>query len=188
MSNFFVHWWWLVALIIAAALIAWQLWGHTEEGRLKQHSFKLKLPVLGKLNLMRAASQYASTMTTLLSAGISIQQAVAVTGKVLDNAYVGRQLSDQLPKLEEGKPLSECLKSCPSIPAMLVDMTGVGEETGTMESTLEVIAEYYNSETELRSQKAVSLLEPIIICLLAVVVVLILLAVYLPMFTLYGGI
>ena len=188
MSNFFVHWWWLVALVIVAALIAWQLWGHTEDGRLKQHSFKLKLPVLGKLNLMRAASQYASTMTTLLSAGISIQQAVSVTAKVLDNAYVGRQLSNQLPRLEEGKPLSECLKSCPSIPPMLVDMTGVGEETGTMESTLEVIAEYYNSETELRSQKAVSLLEPIIICLLAVVVVLILLAVYLPMFTLYGGI
>ena len=188
MSNFFVHWWWLVALVIVAALIAWQLWGHTEDGRLKQHSFKLKIPVLGKLNLMRAASQYASTMTTLLSAGISIQQAVSVTAKVLDNAYVGRQLSDQLPRLEEGKPLSECLKSCPSIPPMLVDMTGVGEETGTMESTLEVIAEYYNSETELRSQKAVSLLEPIIICLLAVVVVLILLAVYLPMFTLYGGI
>lgn len=188
MSNFFVHWWWLVALVIVAALIAWQLWGHTEDGRLKQHSFKLKLPVLGKLNLMRAASQYASTMTTLLAAGISIQQAVSVTAKVLDNAYVGRQLSDQLPRLEEGKPLSECLKSCPSIPPMLVDMTGVGEETGTMESTLEVIAEYYNSETELRSQKAVSLLEPIIICLLAVVVVLILLAVYLPMFTLYGGI
>ena len=188
MSNFFVHWWWLVALIIAAALIAWQLWGHTEEGRLKQHGFKLKIPVLGKLNLMRAASQYASTMTTLLSAGINIQQAVSVTARVLDNAYVGRQLSGQLPNLEGGKPLSECLKSCPSIPPMLVDMTGVGEETGTMESTLEVIAEYYNSETELRSQKAVSLLEPIIICLLAVVVVLILLAVYLPMFTLYGGI
>ena len=188
MSNFFVHWWWLVALIIAAALIAWQLWGHTEKGRLKQHGFKLKIPVLGKRNLMRAASQYASTMTTLLSAGINIQQAVSVTARVLDNACVGRQLSGQLPNLEEGKPLSECLKSCPSIPPMLVDMTGVGEETGTMESTLEVIAEYYNSETELRSQKAVSLLEPIIICLLAVVVVLILLAVYLPMFTLYGGI
>ena len=187
MSNFFVHWWWLLALIIVAALIGWQLWGHSEQGRLKQHALKLKLPVLGKLNLMRAASQYASTMTTLLAAGISIQNAVSVTAKVLDNASVGHQLAEQLPRLEEGKPLSECLKSCPSIPPMLVDMTGVGEETGTMESTLEVIAEYYNSETELRSQKAVSLLEPIIICLLALVVLLILLAVYLPMFTLYGS-
>lgn len=70
---------------------------------------------------------------------------------------------------------------------MLVDMTGVGEETGTMEQTLEVVSDYYNSETELRAQKAVNLLEPIIICVLAVIVVLILLAVYLPMFTLYDS-
>ncbi len=188
LSDFFVGWWWLIVAVVAAGLIAWRVWGHSESGRLKQHSFKLKIPVLGKINQMRAASQYASTMTTLLAAGISIQKAVAVTSGVMDNALVGHQLSTQLPKLEEGKPLSECLKSCPTLPSMLVDMTGVGEETGTMESTLEVVATYYNSETELRSQKAVSLLEPIIICVLAVIVVLILLAVYLPMFSLYSSV
>lgn len=187
LSDFFVGWWWLMASIVIAFAFAWRVWGHSESGRLKQNAWKLKLPILGKINLMRAASQYAATMTTLLAAGISIQQAVAVTGNVMDNAYVGHQLSAQLPKLEEGKPLSECLRSCPALPAMLVDMTGVGEETGTMEQTLEVVSDYYNSETELRAQKAVSLLEPIIICVLAVIVVLILLAVYLPMFTLYDS-
>lgn len=187
LSNFFVGWWWLLVAIAAAAVFAWRIWGHSESGRLKQNAWKLKLPILGKINLMRAASQYAATMTTLLAAGISIQQAVAVTGNVMDNAYVGHELSAQLPKLEEGKTLSECLRSCPMLPPMLVDMTGVGEETGTMEQTLEVVADYYNSETELRAQKAVSLLEPIIICVLAVIVVLILLAVYLPMFTLYDS-
>lgn len=187
LSDFFVGWWWLMASIVIAFAFAWRVWGHSESGRLKQNAWKLKLPILGKINLMRAASQYAATMTTLLAAGISIQQAVAVTGNVMDNAYVGHQLSAQLPKLEEGKPLSECLRSCPALPAMPVDMTGVGEETGTMEQTLEVVSDYYNSETELRAQKAVSLLEPIIICVLAVIVVLILLAVYLPMFTLYDS-
>lgn len=187
LSNFFVGWWWLLAAIAVIAVFVWRVWGHSETGRLKQNTWKLKLPVLGKINLMRGASQYASTMTTLLTAGISIQQAVAVTGNVMDNAYIGHQLSAQLPKLEEGKPLSECLRSCPTLPPMLVDMTGVGEETGTMEQTLEVVSDYYNSETELRAQKAVNLLEPIIICVLAVIVVLILLAVYLPMFTLYDS-
>ncbi len=187
LSNFFVDWWWLMVVIVVAVVFAWRVWGHSESGRLKQNAWKLKLPVLGKINLMRAASQYASTMTTLLAAGISIQQAVAVTGNVMDNAFVGHQLSLQLPKLEEGKTLSECLRSCPTLPPMLVDMTGVGEDTGTMEQTLNVVSDYYNSETELRAQKAVSLLEPIIICVLAVIVVLILLAVYLPMFTLYDS-
>ena len=127
-------------------------------------------------------------MNTLLSAGIAIQQAVGVTGRVMDNALVGKQLTDQLPRLEEGKDLSDCLKNCSTLPPMLIEMTGVGEESGTMESTLDVVAEYYSSETELRAQKAISLLEPIIICVLAIIVVLILLAVYLPMFTLYDTI
>ena len=188
MSNFFVGWWWLLAVLIVAALLGWRLWGHTEQGRLTQAGIKLKLPVLGKLNKMRAASQYASTMNTLLSAGIAIQQAVGVTGRVMDNALVGKQLTDQLPRLEEGKDLSDCLKNCSTLPPMLIEMTGVGEESGTMESTLDVVAEYYSSETELRAQKAISLLEPIIICVLAIIVVLILLAVYLPMFTLYDTI
>jgi len=64
----------------------------------------------------------------------------------------------------------------------------VGEETGTLEHTLDVVSDYYDNETQLRAQKAVSLLEPAIICVLAVIVVVILLAVYLPMFSMYGSI
>lgn len=63
----------------------------------------------------------------------------------------------------------------------------MGEETGTLDTTLEVVGSYYDNETELKSQKALALLEPVIICVLAVIVVFILLAVYAPMFTLYGG-
>ena len=66
-------------------------------------------------------------------------------------------------------------------------MTSIGEETGTLERTLETVSDYYDNEADLLSQKIISLLEPIIICVLAIIVVLILLAVYLPMFSLYSA-
>lgn len=184
-SNFFVQYWWAMAFGIAALLLGWKLWGRSAKGRVTQDRWKLHYPVLGKMNHMRAASQFANTMNTMLAAGVSMVRAVAVTARVLDNAYIGRQLDLQTPKLEAGRTLTRCLKNFALFPSLLVEMTGVGEETGSLESTLQVIGEYYDNETEVMSQRALSLLEPIIICLLAGIVVIILLAVYLPMLGMY---
>jgi type IV pilus assembly protein PilC len=93
-----------------------------------------------------------------------------------------------VPKIEEGRSLGSALRTCQYIPGLLKEMTGVGEETGSLENTLDVIGAYYDNETEIKSAKALALMEPIIICILAVVVVFILLSVYLPIFSLYGGI
>ncbi len=186
-SGFFVKSWPALLAAAAAAVLFWKLWGRTESGLIRQHRWKLRMPLVGKLNEMKSASQFAGTMMTLLSAGIPVIQAVSITAKVLDNAAVGAQLGLQIPKLEEGKTLAACLRACDFLPDLLVEMTGVGEETGSLESTLEVVGGYYDNETELRSQKALALLEPIVVCVLAVLVVFILLAVYLPMFSLYGS-
>jgi type IV pilus assembly protein PilC len=188
LSDFFVHWWLLLAVIISGGILGWKLWGRTEKGRLWQHRRQLDIPVLGKLAEMKAASQFANTMSTLLSAGLSMVKAVNVTAKIMDNYWIGTELSRQLPKLEEGRTLGSCLKAAGVLPALLVEMTAVGEETGTMESTLDVVGSYYDNETEMASQKALSLLEPVVICFLAGIVCFILLSVYLPMFSLYGNI
>ena len=127
--------------------------------------------VMGKLSLMRTASQLAGTTAALLAAGLPVLNAMDIVSRVLDNRAMGRDLSLQLPRLEEGKPLAACLRDCPDFPDLLVEMTGVGEETGTLEHTLDVVSDYYDNETQLRAQKAVSLLEPAIICVLAVIVV-----------------
>lgn len=73
------------------------------------------------------------------------------------------------------------------MPPLLIEMAGIGEQTGTLEHTLEVIGDYYDNEAELASQKVLSMLEPIIICVLAGIVVMILLSVYMPMFSLYDA-
>jgi type IV pilus assembly protein PilC len=186
-SEFFTNYWFVLILVIAGGLLAYRLVDHTESGKLRHHRGRLKIPVLGRLNLMKATAQFANTMTTLLSAGLPMMRALTITARIMDNAWIGDALSRQLPHLEEGKTLAHCLRNANVFPKLLTEMTGVGEETGTLEHTLDVVGDYYNNETEITSQKALNLLEPIVIVLLAVIVVMILLAVYLPMFSLYGG-
>lgn len=187
-SSFCSAWWPVMAAVLIGAILAWRLWGHSADGRIKQHRWLLRVPVMGRLSLMRTASQFAGTTAALLAAGLPVLNAMDIVSRVLDNRAMGHDLSLQLPRLEEGKPLAACLRDCPDFPDLLVEMTGVGEETGTLEHTLDVVSDYYDNETQLKAQKAVSLLEPAIICVLAVIVVIILLAVYLPMFSMYGSI
>ena len=186
-SNFCTHFWPLLLAIPALLVIGWKVYGRSEQGGLRENWMKLRIPILGKMALMRGASQMSSTLAMLLSAGVPVIRAVQVTSRVLDNRYLGHQLEEQAAKLEEGRTLTSCLRTCSELPDLLVEMVNVGEETGTLESTLEVVTQYYDNETEMRAQKAVTLLEPIVICILAVVVMGILMAVYLPMFTMYGN-
>ena len=186
-SDFFVNFWPALVVLVILLVAAWKLWGHSKEGKLTQHRMKLRWPVLGKLTLMKASAQFSNTMNTMLAAGIPVVRALGITARVLDNHYIGQLLEDQISKMESGHTLAECMKSVEFLPELLVEMTHVGEQTGSLESTLSVIGDYYDNETETMSQKALSLLEPAIICVLAVVVCFVLLAVYMPMFSLYGN-
>ena len=185
--DFFGKWWALILGIIAAALIAFFSWKKTDNGRLKAAKIGLKLPVLGNIAVLNAASEFANTMTTLLSAGLPTTRAVTITGKVLSNYYVGSGVAKCAYGLEEGKRLGEVLKSVEPLPELLTEMTGVGEESGSLEETLTTIGEYYDNEAEQASTKALGLLEPILTIVLGVVIGFIVIAMYLPMFTMYSG-
>lgn len=186
LSGFFSQWWWLVILAVLALVVGLRLYGKTEQGRLKFAQLALKLPVLGKINVMNAASQFANTMTTLLTAGLPLTRALTITGKVLDNYAVGLAVGSCTLGVEEGRRLGEVLKSVPALPPLLVEMSAVGEESGALEGTLTTIGAYYDSEVEQATSKALSMMEPIITVILGVVIGFIVIALYLPMFTMYN--
>ena len=137
---------------------------------------------------MTSASQFAHTMAAMLSAGMPILKALDTAARSVSNAHLSAQIQSVIPNVEGGRPLGECLRTCQDLPPMLVQMTAMGEATGSLESTLEIQAEYYDNEVDTLSARALSMLEPIIICVMAVFVVLILMSIYLPMFSLYGSI
>lgn len=187
LTNAFTKWWVLIAAIIIAFVIAAMTWSKTEKGKMWFARTMLKLPILGRVTQMKGASQFANTMTTMLAAGLSIIKATAICSKVLDNYHLGTQLGASVAILEEGKPLGYSVEKCACFPDLLVEMTAVGEQTGSLESTLETIGEYYDSETELASDNALKALQPIITILMGVVIGFIVISLYLPMFTMYSG-
>ena len=187
-SGFFQKYTLVLVGLLALALLWVRLYGATEKGGLTLARAQLNLPILGGIVRMSGASQFSHTMSTLLTAGMPILQAIEVSGRTMSNRFLAGEVLETLPGVEGGRPLGECMRYARELPAMLVQMTAVGEATGSMESTLKVLAEYYDNEVEVRTKQALALLEPAIIVVLALFVVFILMAVYLPMFSMYTSI
>ncbi len=186
--GFFERGWAPFLGVLTAAVFTFLLYRRSENGRLSCARLGTKLPVLGKIALLKSASQFASTMATLLSAGLPITRAAAVTGKVMDNYAVGLTVSGCTVGLEEGRRLGDVLKDNPYLPPLLTEMAAVGEESGALEDTLTTIGAYYDAEVEQASARALSMLEPTVTVVMGVVIGFIVIALYMPMFTMYGSI
>ena len=173
-SNFFQRYALVLLGVMALAVFLLRLYGLTEKGGAVLAGLQLKLPLIGEVVRMSGASQFAHTMSTLLTAGMPILQAIEVSGRTMTNQCMSGEVLNTLPGVEGGRPLGECMSYARELPPMLVQMTAVGEATGSMESTLKVLAEYYDNEVEVRTKRALALLEPTIIVVLAIFVVFIL--------------
>jgi len=187
-SHFFQKYSLLLLALTALFIFCFRLYGMTEKGAPRLARAQLKVPIIGDIVRMSGASQFAHTMSTLLTSGMPILQAIDVSGRTMTNQCMADEILSTLPGVEGGRTLGECLAYTHELPAMLTQMTAVGETTGSLESTLKILAEYYDNEVDVRVKRALSLLEPAIIIVLAFFVVFILMAVYLPMFSMYSAI
>ena len=186
-SNFFLNYWWIVLAVVVALVAAWVIAMHNENGKKAITAFKLTRSPLHKINVMNAAAQFASTMSTMISAGLPITKALDITSSVVNNYTFSLAIRDVKQGVEQGKSMVDVMGKIKYFPSMLTEMTGVGEKSGNLESTLDVIADYFNNEVEIKTNRLLALMEPAITIALAVIVVILLLAVYLPLFTMYGS-
>lgn len=176
--------WWMT-LAVLFMVIAGKLYCNTEKGRVWWSEMSLKFPVLGNIAVLSGAAQFAGTMSTLLAAGLSVSHSLEVTGKVLDNYVMGKDISRMTGSIEEGKRLGDCMKSSKYFPDTLTEMCAIGEEVGELETTLETIATYYDNEAQHATEKAIQKLEPTILIIMAFFAGFIVIAIYLPMFSMY---
>ena len=185
MSDFFSRWWALMAGLILAAVIGITLWKRTEKGKPAWPKLMLRLPVLGNINSLNGAAQFANTMAALLQAGLSVSSALMVTSRTIDNELLAQELRRIVEKVEVGYRLGECMRQSEVFPEILTEMTAIGEETGELESTLEVIGRYYANESDYAVTQAIGKLEPAIMVVMALFTGFIVISIYLPMFTMY---
>ena len=186
-SNFFSNYWFVLLGIILAIIIGIKIYGNTENGRLKLAQIKLKLPILGNINMLNASSQFANTMAMMLGAGLPMTKAVSITSRALSNYHISTEVGKITSELETGHTLGKSLRDSGCLPDILVDMAAVGEESGEMESTLGMAAEYYDTELEQASADALAKLEPAILCVLALVAGFIVISMYMAMFSMYNA-
>lgn len=187
-SEFIVSKW--IFLAAGAAIIALiiKVYKGTESGALFFGRLAIKLPLFGELTIKSASAQFSRTLSTLLTAGISLLDAVDIVANTMQNIIVKRVLESARTEVEHGVPLSQPLEASKVFPPMVYHMTKIGEETGSMEEMLDKIADYYEEEVETATQALTAVLEPLIIILMAAIVVPIILAIMMPMLSIYGGI
>ncbi len=186
-SEFFAKWIWLIVLIILIIVVAFIMYSRTAEGGMKISKMMLRLPLIGRIENLSIASQFSSTMATMLVAGLPLIRALAITGKTINNKYIQESITRTVSGVESGYSLGECLRKEGTLDELLIEMCAMGENAGSMEETLTAISKYYDYETETAANNALKVLEPSILIFLGIFVGFIVIALYLPMFTMYNG-
>lgn len=186
-SNFFSRYVLLIAAVIGGAVVLLKLYNSSEKGRLNLARLRLKLPVLGRIEELSAASEFSNTMAAMMGAGLTMDRAVSITARVVSNAHLSAQTGKLASELQAGKPLGPAMQEGTDYPDILVDMASVGEGSGEMEKTLGTIAAYYDAELEEATKSALAKLEPTLLVVLAGVAGFIVIAIYMAMFGMYGA-
>jgi type IV pilus assembly protein PilC len=157
-------------------------WKKTDWGRKQWDRFKLRVPKIGPVVLKVTMARFTRTLSTLVAAGVDIIQALEITGQTAGNWRVEHALSDVRAKVHEGVPIAQPLVENDIFPPMVSQMVKIGEETGELEKMLGKIADFYEDEVDAAIQSLTSIIEPLMMILVVIMVGIIVIAMYLPMF------
>jgi type IV pilus assembly protein PilC len=168
--------------IIAFAVVFFVRYRKTPGGHYNIDKWMLRVPVFGDLTKKSSVAQFSRTLGTLLGSGVSILEALDITAKTAPNMVIRRALQSMISAISEGKTITEPMKATGVFPPMVIQMVAVGEESGGMDQMLSKIADFYDEEVNAAVETLTSIMEPIIIVVLAVIMGGALIAMYMPMF------
>jgi type IV pilus assembly protein PilC len=185
-SQFMASYWWLIAIVIGTFVFAMKAWYKTEKGLHFIDGLTLKLPILGQIMRKIAVARFSRTLSTLLSSGVPILESLEITARTAGNVIVSQAIQKVRAGVEQGQTFVEPLKASGVFPIMVSQMIGVGEQTGALDAMLSKIADFYEQEVDAAIANLLSLMEPAMIMFLGVTIGTIVIAMYLPLFTLIG--
>jgi type IV pilus assembly protein PilC len=170
---------WLAPTIIVGS-VALLIWSRTPQGRLTIDALMLKIPLAGKLLVQLAVAQASRSLATLLAGGITLVESWEIAAESITNLELRRRSSAILPLIREGQSFTESLEAASWMPELAIDMIGIGERSGSLREMLDEVATFYDAEGEVRLEQLTTTLEPAILVVMGGIVVVILLAIYLP--------
>ncbi len=188
MSNFVQGNWYIILGAIIATVVAIKKYYATPQGRLAIDKLLLKLPVFGDLIRKASVAKFTRTLGTLLASGVPLLEALTICAKTSGNKVVEGALLDAKVSISGGKTISEPLAKSGTFPKMVTHMISVGESTGALDNMLGKIADFYEDEVDQAVTNLTALLEPMMMVFLGTTVGFIVVAMYLPIFTMASAI
>lgn len=181
----------VMPILVVAGIVFSVWWGrnkNTESVLRVVDPLKLKFPVFGKLNHKIAITRFARNFSTMLASGVPILQSLSIVGATSGSYVVTKALADVQEQVRQGQPIAEALAAAPVFPDMMVQMVGIGEESGAIDSMLDKTADFYDDEVETMSSQLTAMLEPLMIVFMGSLLGFMIVSLYMPMFMVFQSI
>jgi len=183
LSRFMGNWWWVIFLSIIGLIIGYKYYYKTEVGNLQIDSILIKFPIFGTLIKKQAIARFSRTLSTLLSSGVNILDALEITAGTTGNKLVENAVMRSRTSIAQGESIAEPLsKEKALFPPMVIQMITIGEQTGGLDDMLSKVADFYDEEVDQAVANLMNALEPIVIVFLGGIIGGMVMAMYLPIF------
>lgn len=184
LSSVVVNYWWIILLSGVGVIYTFIQWTQSENGRPQWDALKLKLPIAGKLARMIAVSRFTRTLSTLLTGGVPMLNAMDIVKNVVNNEVLAKAIREARDNISEGESIAGPLKKSNQFPPIVIHMVGIGEKTGDLEKMLNQVSDAYDFQVKNQITGLTSVLEPLMIILMGCVIGVIVFALMVPMFEL----
>lgn len=183
-SEFFVAWWPAMLLACIGAAFAFAQWIRTDSGRYRWDHFKLKLPIAGKIVRKATLARFARSFALATRSGVPIIQALSTVAMTVDNAWIADKIDTMRENVERGESVLRAAIGTEAFTPVVLQMIAVGEESGALDDMMEEIADMYQNEVEYELKTLAQQIEPILIVMLGIMVLILALGIFLPMWDL----
>lgn len=186
-SDFMALYWWVIILGVVVFSTAFYYWIQTPYGRYQWDWIKLKIPIFGTLFQYIYVVRFCQSMSTLMSGGVTLVQALEIAASVMGNAVWKNLILQTIEAVNDGQPLTTAFAKSKEVPSMVVQMLSVGEETGKLNDILKRLSDFYSRQVANMSAGMLTLIEPVIMVILGLAVGVMVSAIMLPMYNMSSG-
>lgn len=183
-SNFMIAYWPYLLLLTVGFIMTLRMYVKTEQGEYYADRFKLKIPKIGEVITRATLSRFAGTFSMLLRSGVPLIQGLWVTSYAVDNAYLGRHIRGMRSEIERGETLAKTARNTGLFDSLVVQMIAIGEETGHVDELLNEVSSHYERDVDYDLKRLSDAIEPMLIVLIGVIVLILALGVFLPLWRL----
>lgn len=182
-SNFFINYWHLMLISIISLIFIVKHWIKTEDGNYKWDHFKIRMPIIGSIIFRATVSRYCRSLAMMLGSGVAMTQALSLVSEAVDNAYMRKRIQKMKLGVESGESMLRVSKNSELFTPLVLQMVSVGEETGQIEMLMIEASEYYDREVDYELKNLTAKIEPILIGFISVIVLILAMGIYLPIWS-----